>query len=305
MSRIEEALERAARMQKNTETRETAPAGQAPLSAPAAFPPPGMDGMDGAGVGDRIGTDYGPMSKGRKSYPRNMPVDTTLPGAANPMLATLSDPLSPVAEEYRKLKESLVKRTKKNGFRNTIMVTSATMGEGKSVTSANLAISLAQEFDHTVLLIDADLRRPSLHRLFGLNPEIGLSDCLVEGRDVSEAFIRTGIGRLVFLPAGKPMPNPGELFSSTMMRNIILEMKHRYSDRYVIIDTPPVLPFAETRSLSHSVDGAIVVVKEGQVPLRSVEETVHALRETELLGYVFNQATATADTKYHYYYNYQ
>ncbi|EPR37246.1 capsular exopolysaccharide family [Desulfovibrio sp. X2] len=217
-------------------------------------------------------------------------------------LVSIFEPQSPAAEEYRKLKESLVKLTRKDRFNNLIMVTSATMGEGKTMTAINLAVSLAQEYDHTVLLVDADFRRPTCHLYLGLEPEVGLSDCLLEGRDIGEALVKTGIGKLALLPAGSKVSNPAELFSSQAMKNIFTEMKGRYADRYVIIDTPPVLPFAETRSLASIADGVILVVREGGPSLDEVETAVGAL-ERKVLGVVYNAAKSPPLHSGYYYYN--
>jgi exopolysaccharide/PEP-CTERM locus tyrosine autokinase len=220
-----------------------------------------------------------------------------------PMLVTATDPHSPIAEEYRKLKSVLVSLTKQDTFRNTLLVTSSLSGEGKSVTAVNLAISLAQEFDHTVLLVDADLRKPSLHGFFGLEPKTGLSDCLQHGIDLGEALIRTGIGKLTLLPSGKPVRNPVELFSSQRMTDLVREMKNRYPDRYIIIDTPPVLLFAETLSLSYLVDGVVFLVREGRVTIENITEALTALKGTPVLGMVYNDVCQeSVDSRYSYYY---
>ncbi|MEF9427433.1 MAG: polysaccharide biosynthesis protein, partial [Candidatus Mariimomonas ferrooxydans] len=121
----------------------------------------------------------------------------------NPYIITLNDPDSPVSEEYRNLKSMVVRLTEQEDFKNTLMITSTLGSEGKSVTSLNLAITLAREYDHSVLLVDADLRNPFLHRYLNINPEIGLSDCLINGHDIEKALINTGIGKLTFLPAGR------------------------------------------------------------------------------------------------------
>src|SRR3974390_1135065 len=119
----------------------------------------------------------------------------------SPYLVNLNDPHSPTAEEFRKLKSVLVKLTKgDNFFKNTIMVTSAVPNEGKTLTALNLAISLAQEFDHTVLLVDADLRRPSVQRYLNLNRNKGFSDFLLGETDIGETIIGTGIGKLSVIP---------------------------------------------------------------------------------------------------------
>jgi len=272
MSRIEEALAKAAEMR-----------GDKPDEIPS-------------------GGDCGDMEK----FSRECQMDPLEDVGQDPLLVTANSPCSQEAEEFRKLKEGVVKMTKRGTFKNMIMVTSSTVGEGKSFTAVNLAMSLALEFDHTVLLVDADLRKPSCHKLMGLEPQLGLSECLTEGRDVSEAFIKVGIGKLVFLPGGKAISNPGELISSNLVRSIFQEMKRRYSDRYVVIDTSPVLPFAETRSLSRYVDCAVLVVKEGGVSQNEVLQTVDALKSTELLGLVYNQAKRSClsnrYTAYPYYY---
>lgn len=214
-------------------------------------------------------------------------------------MVVINAPLSPMAEEYRKLKEALVKMTKRDRFDNLIAVTSAIAGEGKSMTAVNLAASLAGEYDHTVLLVDADLRRPTVHKYLGLGSGKGLSDCMREGLDVGELLVKTGIGKLSVLPAGTPTPNPVELFSSDAMRSLFREMKSRYGDRYIIVDTPPVLPFAETRSVASIVDGVILVVKEGMPSLDQIDEAIEAL-DQKVLGIVYNGAHLQSRSSYYY-----
>lgn len=272
MSRIEEALEKAARFRNDRELDRK--------EKPAAV---------------QVPRDASPNI----CYPQ-IEAPATID---SPMLVTVGDPHSAAAEEYRKLKSVLVSLTRQDEFRNTIMVTSSVSGEGKSVTTLNLAISLAQEFDHTVLLIDADLRKPSLHEYFGLEPKIGLADCLQEGTDPAEALIRTGIGKLTLLPAGKTVQNPVELMSSQKLTELIQEMKHRYPDRYIIIDTPPVLLFAETFFLSTQVDGVVFLVREGLTSLQNITDALTVLKGTPVLGIVYNDVTQSGiDKRYGYYY---
>jgi len=224
----------------------------------------------------------------------------------NPYLVNLSDPLSPTAEEFRKLKSVLVKMTKGEGFfKNSLLITSAVPNEGKTLTALNLAISLAQEHDHTVLLVDADLRRPSIQRYLNVDMKSGFSDCLQGNADIGETIIGTGIGKLSVIPAGRAVANPVELFTSQKMRNLIEEMKYRYNDRYIIFDTPPILPFAETRSLAHLVDGVLFVVKERLASQDNIKEAVEALKGTELLGMIYNDAMLDHhDERYSYYQKY-
>jgi len=268
MSRIEQALEKAAHL-RNSQT------GNAPVK----------DIRD------------------NQSLPPLMPLREPPPQIDNPFVATLNDPHSPITEEYRKLKSVIASFSQQDSFRNVIMVTSAVSSEGKSLTSLNLAITLAQEFDHTVLLIDADLRKPSLQRYLGMEPAKGLSEYLAGGVDLGEFLIKTGIGRLTLLPAGTPVRNPVEFFSSQKMKDFLKEIKNRYPDRYVIIDTPPVLPFAETRSLAAIADGVVLVIREGRATLENIAEAMKAIGSSKFVGAVYTDATmANLGGSYSYYY---
>jgi protein-tyrosine kinase len=222
----------------------------------------------------------------------------------NPYLVTVTEPDSPVAEEYRKLKSMVVNITKRGNFQNTLMVTSTIGGEGKTLTALNLAITLSQEYDHTVLLVDADLRQPTIHRYLGMDPEKGLSDCLSNGKDIGSVLIKTGMGKLVVLPSGSRVSNPVELLSSNKMKELVKELKHRYADRYVIIDTPPILPFAEAHAIGSVVDGVIFVVKERHASLNNIKDALGLLKDTNVLGVVYNNVDIEGvDNYYQYYYH--
>lgn len=273
MSRIEKAMEKAAQLRQGTvappENRKPAPSSNVIHTPPSA-----------ADVSVKVTSE-------------------------SPFLVSLNAPHSQIAEEYRKLKSVLVKLTKGDTFKNTVMVTSAVPHEGKSITALNLAISLAQEFDHTVLLVDADLRRPSIHRYLNIDHKPGFSECLMGEADISEAIIGTGIGKLSVITAGREVANPVELFASNKTQGIIEEMKHRYHDRYIIFDTPPVLPFAETRTLAHLADGVLFVVKERLASQGNIKDAIDALKGCDLLGMVYNDATLDHhDERYSYYRGY-
>lgn len=195
-----------------------------------------------------------------------------------------------VNEEFHKLRSRLIRMTRGDQFRNTLLVTSAVSGEGKSVSALNLAVSLAQEYDYTVLLVDADLRKPSIHQYLGINPEVGLVQCLRGEATLEQALIKTGLGKLVFLPAGEIVKNPLELLSSSRMKAIVQEVKERYSERYVIFDSPPMLPFADGQVLSESVDGVLFVVREGWSKIEAVRQSLEVLETDKLLGVVYNNS---------------
>lgn len=266
MSRIEKALEKAAQMRNG---------------APTAV------------VAEK------PQSEGAPLI-RQVASRTITINADNRLLATISAPNSAVSEQYRKLKSSLLRLTNEDRFRNLLMVTSAITGEGKSLTAANLAITMAQEYDLTVLLIDADLRRPSIHTFLGFEQTIGLSDCLQDGIDIGDAIIKTNISKLSVISAGREVGKPLELFASKKMQELMAEIKHRYNDRYVIIDTPPLLPFAETRSLAQIVDGIVLVIQEGVTPQESVLEAKEVLKGCPILGVVLNDSTLLNTESFHY-----
>ena len=230
-------------------------------------------------------------------------LDNSLNTPVSPLLeetmVVINEPLSPAAEEYRKLKEFVVKSTCKDRFENLIAITSCTSGEGKSMTAVNLAASLASEYDHTVLLVDADLRRPTVHKYLQLGPSRGLSDCLKDGGDIADVLIKTGIGKLSVLPAGTPISNPVEYFTSDAVHQLFHEIKNRYSDRYVIIDTPPVLPFAETRTIARIADWTLLVVREEGPSLEQVHDAVEALGN-KVLGVVYNGTHRSLGSSYYY-----
>jgi protein-tyrosine kinase len=205
-------------------------------------------------------------------------------------------------EEYKKLRSLLVRLTRGESFGNTLLVTSTFGEEGKSMTALNLAITLAQEYDHTVLLVDADLRRPALHRYLGIEPKVGLIQCLQGSATLPQALVKTGLGKLVVLPAGGTVSNPAELLGSKRMLELIDELKHRYPDRYIIFDTPPTLPFADAQVLAGSVDGVLFVVREGSAKLSDIKESLSGLQKARLLGVIYNDALFPRKKGSYYYY---
>jgi exopolysaccharide/PEP-CTERM locus tyrosine autokinase len=231
--------------------------------------------------------------------------EPTIVSPRNSCLVTVAAPDSPVAEEYRKLKAMVIKMTRQKALGNVIMVTSSTSGEGKSLTSINLAVSLAAEVNHRALLVDADLRRSSLAAYLGIEATVGLSDCLSDGVSLSTAITGTTIPQLDLLPAGKGVQNPVELLSSPKMRSLIGELRRRYPEQYVIIDTPPALPFAETQVISTLADSVLFIVKEGESTAQDLQDSMEILQGSRLLGVVFNDVTAVGmHDRYRHYYRY-
>ncbi len=188
-------------------------------------------------------------------------------------VVTPNSPRSQAADQYRVIKRPLIGNAKGRGASilkhgNLIMVTSALAGEGKSFTSLNLAMSIAAELDSTVMLVDADVARPSLLRMLKLPPAPGLLDVLKGNADMSSVLLRTNIEKLTFLPSGTPHPRATELLASDAMRRLLDEMAERYPDRIIIFDSPPLLLTTEARVLASQV-GQVVVVVHAEKTLRA------------------------------------
>jgi protein-tyrosine kinase len=238
-----------------------------------------------------IRTEVLPIGEKRKppveETPAPIPRDLIPEMEYDPKLVVLSAPESVDAENFKVLRAQVL-FPKDEPSPKTIMVTSAFPGEGKSFVSANLAISIALGINEHVLLVDCDLRRPSLHRALGFGPCLGLCEHLNGKEKLEDLIIRTKIPRLSLLPAGPVPPNPSELLSSRMMRSFLDEVRNRYDDRYIIIDATPSQVTAETNVLAQYVDGIIFVVMAGKSPRDTVKRSIENLGKKKILGVVFN-----------------
>jgi len=201
------------------------------------------------------------------------------------------------AEQFKILRTNLLFPSSGRSPRS-IMVTSAVPDEGKSFVSANLATSIAQSIQEYVLLIDCDIRVPSIHRQFGFGDVPGLSDHLAKGVPLPSLIFRTPVNKLSILPGGKPPHNPSELLSSQLMSKLLQEVKHRYSDRYIVIDSPPPKLTAETAALSRQVDGVLLVVECGTTPRKMVSDLIEIIGKEKILGVILNKF----DTQFASYY---
>lgn len=202
-------------------------------------------------------------------------------------LVTLLNPQSFESEQFKILRTNLLFPVSGKSPR-CIMITSALPGEGKSFVSANLAISIAQNIDEHVLLMDCDIRKPTMHSAFGFVDVQGLSEYLSKGISLSSLLIKTDLNKLTLLPAGSPPANPAELLSSQQMSELIKEVKERYNNRYIIIDSPPPQLTAETSAIARHVDGIIFVVKYGSTPRHIVTKLINILGKEKILGVVVN-----------------
>lgn len=201
-----------------------------------------------------------------------------------------------LADEYRAIKRPLLKNAFGEGVvpishGNLIMVTSALPGEGKTFTSIGLAISMAQELDRTVLLVEADVAKPAVCQYCGIpEPERGLVDYLADaGTDLSELLMKTNVPKLTILPAGRRHPATAELLGSHAMRDLMDQLATRYPDRVVLFDSPPLLMSNEAVTLSALVGQVIVVVEAARTPQAQVRQAIELLDPEQTVGVVLNK----------------
>jgi protein-tyrosine kinase len=204
-------------------------------------------------------------------------------------------PKSAAAEQYRQLRTRLAHAEGANNLR-TVLVTSPQKGEGKSITSANLALTMAQELQRRVVILEADLRKPSMQQLFGLPSGPGLTEYLSGAAELKDVMRFLPDHNLTVIHAGSAAANPAELLGSTAMRRLLDTLRTQF-DR-VILDTPPVLPLADVAVLAPLVDGSLMVVRAGVTPKPAIENALRAFDSSRLLGIVLNDSGHEQDYRY-------
>ena len=218
-------------------------------------------------------------------------------------LVAQSRPHSQMAESYRALRTSLL-LTNLGAPPKVIIVTSALPQEGKTTTSMNTALVLAQK-GVRVLLIDADLRRPSIHKILGMGPRSGLSNVLTGSATLQQTITRSSIlPNLYILPAGTPPPNPAELLASTNMRDVLEELRGQYD--HIVVDTPPTLSVTDAVVLSPRADAIVLVIRSGQTTKQALRRSRDILTQVnaKVSGVLLNAVDLTSPD-YYYYYEYQ
>lgn len=190
-------------------------------------------------------------------------------------------------EFYKVLRTQILQRT--NGRGNTVMVTSALPGEGKTLTAINLAFTFAKEFKQTALLVDCDLRNQQIHKVLGFPSEKGVADYLLNDCPIQELFVWPGVEKLTVISGGKTVKESSELLGSPGMKNLVADMKNRYPDRYVFFDVPPLLTSADATAFAPFVDYILVTVQAGQTPLHDVNKALRLLPHEKVLGLVMNR----------------
>ena len=237
-------------------------------------------------------------------------IDIDLDALAAAGIVSPNAPRSRIADQFRVIKRPLISNAMSKGASrvlngNLIMVSSALPGEGKTFTAINLAMSMATEMDYTVMLVDADVARPSVMSVLGLPEGPGLLDLVQdERRDLSSMLLKTNINKLTLLPSGTPHARATELLASDAMARLLADMATRYADRIIIFDSPPLLPTTEARVLATHM-GQVVMVVQAESTLRAdVEQALATIEACPVKLMLLNKASASAREIYGYGYAY-
>lgn len=213
------------------------------------------------------------------------------------------------AEDFRIIKRPLLRNVRAGGpdaikHGNLIVVSSALPGEGKTYCAVNLAMSIAMEMDITVLLVDADVARPSVLNVLGLGPEPGLMDILLDDKlELHDVIIRTNIATLSILPAGRSNKHATELLASRTMSALLAEIANRYADRIVIFDSPPLLITSEANVLASQMGQVVLVVEAETTTQHAVKEALRLIEGCAHVNLIYNKARAFPGGDYYGYYD--
>ena len=204
----------------------------------------------------------------------------------------------PASWAFDVLRTQVLQKMDENGWR-TLAITSPSVESGKTVVAINLAMSIAQQTDRTALLVDFDLRRPSVARSLGLNRSVSLNDYLEGQVEIGDALVNPGVERFVVLPTNRPVAGASEMLSSAKVGHLISDLRERYSDRIVIFDLPPVLAADDVMTVLPRVDCVLMVVGSGVSTQNEVEEAMNRLSKASVLGVVLNKDEAPAQNAYY------
>jgi len=331
MSTIDRAIEKLQERAKAAAAHEPLPAeSDAPaiaVEAPVAFvpvasPTPAPPAVPVEPVGGEVGSESpligiaAPSEEQLLSLEAGLPLRDGLDGGSRINLdferlaaagmVTPDGERSQMAEEFRHIKRPLLLNAFGEGAmpkpnRNLLMVTSARPNEGKTFTAINLALSIALERDRTVLLVDADVARPSVARMLDFPGTAGLVDYLADsGRRLADLLLHTSLPKLRILPAGRRHSHSTELLASEAMQQLAQELADRYSDRVVVFDSPPLLATTEAAVLAGLMGQVVMVVEAGKTKRDEVKEALALLKPDQFVGVVLNKSNRPFGTEYYY-----
>lgn len=211
-----------------------------------------------------------------------------------------ADCSGPTGHAFRMLRTQVLQRLRQRNW-NTLAVVSPTSGDGKTYIATNLAVAIAGDTNHTALLVDFDLRNPSVHQRFGIEPEIGVEQCLRGEAAISDALINPQEYRkLLLLPARGPVKDSSELLASERTRQFMREVKERYANRVALFDLPPVLGADDALAFAPQVDAALIVVGEERTHREDLLRCLEILRNIPIIGTVLNVSRTDASLAYAY-----
>ena len=279
-----------------------------PTSLGMSVPAPAFSGAATADVVAQTRPEAA-TSASRPVVPASRRVELDLDALAAAGYVTPNSPRTRTADQFRVVKRPLIRNAMGDGkegtaHSNLIMVTSALAGEGKSFTAVNLAMSIATELDHTVMLVDADVARPSVLRILGLPSGPGLLDLLDDSSDMSNVLLRTNVDKLTVLPSGTPHARATELLASEAMRQLLDDMASRYPDRIIIFDSPPLLLTTESRALATNMGQIVVVVQAGRTLQSDVQHALATIESCPVKMMLLNQVRVDERSAYGYGYGY-
>jgi capsular exopolysaccharide synthesis family protein len=292
MSRIQQILSKAERdgtarrIGIDTEPAEPAPRAAAALAPPLRRPQPEPEVLAGEAAVDRIGAvTYAPPPVESAAA-----VEATL----DPVLVAAVAPQSPAAERYRALRTRLA-QSENGQARRVVLVTSPGKHDGKTVTALNLALTMAQEFQRRVVIVDADLRQPGVHTLLGLPPGPGLVDVLTGTATLEEALVEIPEHHLTVLRAGRAYERPAEMLGSTPMRRLIDALRNQF-DRIVVDSAPAVV--SDPNAVAPLTDGMLLVVRASATTKPDIARAIAALGASNVVGMVLNESAAPLSEQY-------
>ncbi|WP_119292445.1 XrtA-associated tyrosine autokinase [Azohydromonas sediminis] len=224
-------------------------------------------------------------------------------------IVTPNAPRSRLGDQFRVIKRPLLHNASGKGastinHANLIMITSALPGEGKTFTALNLAMSIATELDHTVMLVDADVARPAVLKNLGLPEGPGLLDLIDGSVQMHEALLRTNVDKLTLLPSGTPHQRATEMLASEGMRRLLDDIANRYPDRIVIFDSPPLLLTTESRVLATNMGQIVIVVQAGRTKQSDVQAALDTIEACPVRLMLLNQVRSEPEAAYGYGYGY-
>ena len=227
---------------------------------------------------------------------------TDKPNMLNPYVLPLTEPTSPFIEHYRRLYRKILYFYQKNEFQS-FGITSAQIGEGKTLTTINLALTMSEDPTRTVVLVDCDFRKPRTAQYLGLPAKRGLAEVLEGKEDLKDVVmtIKNGSIHLKIITAGRVEGNPMHLFHEDGLRTVLKRLKAEYS--FVLVDTPPILPIADQVFLADLVDGLILVIRAGKAPREMIKTALENIAEKNVVGIIFNGYQKSVANYYHYKYS--